>query len=67
MVARVHVKVYILGMTNTTCTIDIEINEIHGYLERAWIAQGLTAAKMAAEMHRAGWRVDWKQESLRKG
>ena len=48
-------------------TTEIEINEIHGYLERAWIAQGLTAAKMAAEMHRAGWRVDWKQESLRKG
>ena len=46
-------------------TTEIEINEIHGYLERAWIAQGLTAAKMAAEMHAEGWRVDWRTQSLR--
>ena len=57
---------YMLGMRNAAHTTEIEINEIHGYLERAWIAQGVTANRMATEMHAEGWRVDWKKESLRK-
>ena len=50
-------------MTNTL-SADIEANEIHGYLERAWIARGVAAWHLATAMHAEGWRYDWRRDSL---
>ena len=48
-------------------TTEIETNEIHGYLERAWIARGVDADRLAKAMHAEGWRYDWKRDSLGRG